>query len=408
MPEQKCIVCNCADLHLVLDLGTMPSANNLVNRSQLASVKYLPLKYYFCQNCSLFQQVDFSSSESLFSDYLYLTGVNKALVEHFRQMSTELAAMSKNKDLAFVIASNDGTEVLLLKDAGFRQAIGIEPSNVAARASKDITTINKFFTGDLGKELAKTYGKADLITANNVFAHIPDPKDMLEGMANLISDSGIISIEVHWLKSIVDGLEIETLYAEHYFVWTVKAMHHLTKQVGLKIREVIYMPEQHGGSLRFILAKNGAENLSLEESEKSSGLHDLQGMLSLQERADERKRKTLELVRGLKESGHSISIWTVPAKIPTMLNFCGITNNEIDYAYEAAQTKIGKFIPMANIEIKDEKLIMENMPNYLIVGAWNYINYYVYQKKKFDDYFERGGKLINLLTLEIIGGKHGQ
>lgn len=396
----ECNVCKSNKLYEVLDLGVMPSANNLVTKEELSEVKSYPLKYFICDNCSLFQQVDFASRESLFSEYLYLTGASKVLVEHFKEMSQDLAKLTEKKELAFVIASNDGTELSLLRDVGFKKAVGIEPSGVADTAKKKgLETIKAFFTYELSEELIKKYGRANLVTANNVFAHIPDPKDMLKGMANLISDDGIISIEANWLKSIIEKLEIETLYAEHYFVWSIKAMHTLTQQLGLRIYDMKYMPEQHGGSLRFMLKKQGKENLELQESEKSSGLYDTGNMVkTLQNRADVRKQELNSLINEIKKRNKSISIWSVPAKVPTLLNFCGITNKEINYAYEIAETKIGKYIPKSNILIKDQKLIEKDMPDYLIVGAWNYWNSALVLH---DGYMKKGGHLINPLTLEI-------
>lgn len=237
------------------------------------------------------------------------------------------------------------------------------------------------------------------MSANNVFAHIPDPKGMLSGMVNLIADDGIISIEVHWLKSIIEELEIETLYAEHYYVWTVKAMHNLAEQISLKLSRVVYMPEVHGGSLRFILTKKGNEDLQLEKVEEMAGLYSTDRMLTLQKRAEERKERFLSLIKDIKKKNKNIGIWSVPAKIPTLLNFCGLTNKDIDYAYEVTKTKIGRYIPTAEIYIKDESSLRDDKPDYLIVGSWNYMDFAV---KKLSWYLKQGGKLINPLTCEII------
>ncbi|MDE1865669.1 MAG: methyltransferase domain-containing protein [Candidatus Micrarchaeota archaeon] len=408
--DSSCIVCNGKELHKVLDLGRIPNSNELVPYEALGKVDAFPLEYYTCGNCGMFQQIEIRSRESLFSSYLYLTGVNRPLVEHFREMSEELSKIVVKRSLAYVLGSNDGTEVTLLKAAGFGNVVGVEPSNVAKIAQeKGIETINSFFTHELSEEMVKKYGKADLVTANNVFAHIPDPKDMLKGMANLIADDGTISIEVHWLKSIVDKLEIETLYTEHYFVWPIRAMKNISAQAGLEIQQILYMPEQHGGSLRFILRKVGrgkrdsglsGEMARLDKMEAESGLYDLRVMGKLQTRANERKLAFVSLIRGLKKDRKRISIWSVPAKVPTLLNFCGITNKEIDCAYDIAKTKIGRYIPMANIEIKDEKLIEADNPDYLIIGAWNYMDLAL---EKFGNYMKGGGRLINPLNCEIIG-----
>ncbi len=386
----------------------MPSANNLTRKEDIDNVKLYPLKYYSCEKCGLFQLTKFASSNALFDEYLYLTGASPSLVEHFREMSEYLAGEVKNKGIAYVIASNDGTEIKLLKDTGFKQVVGIDPSSAADTANKNnLFTVKAFFDLKLAKKLASDIGKADLIVANNVFAHIPDPKNMLKGMAALVKPDGIISIEVHWMKSIVDKVEFETLYAEHYFVWSIRAMETVAKLADLMVKNIIYMPNQHGGSLRFLLQKDDSSvkraarrpYAKLENMEIKSRIYDVPYLeANLQKRVDERKRRLVKLVKDIKKKGKVISIWSVPAKVPTLLNFCGITNKEITCAYEVAPTKIGKWIPKSNIEIKNQELIMQDMPDYLIVGAWNY---WEFANRKFDDYMKKGGKLINPLTFEI-------
>ena len=403
----KCIVCG-GRLYMVLNLGTMPSANNLTEKKDLDKVRSYPLKYYSCEECGLFQLTKFASSRTLFDEYLYLTGASPSLVEHFREMSKYLAGQAKHKGLGYVIASNDGTEIKLLKEAGFRKVVGIDPSSAADIANKKgLFTIKAFFDLSLARKLASDTGKADLIVANNVFAHIPDPKGMLKGMAALVKPDGIISLEVHWIKSIVDKIEFETLYAEHYFVWSIRAMKKVAETAGLEINNVIYMPDQHGGSLRFILQKEGAHAdrpkiklyAKLENMETKSKVYDVNYLKrNLQKNVNERKRKLVRLIRGIKKRGKIISIWSVPAKVPTLLNFCGITNNEITCAYEVAPTKIGRWIPKAVIAIKDQDQTMEDLPDYLLVGAWNYWDF---ANKKFEQYKKLGGKLINPLTMKI-------
>ncbi len=317
-------------------------------------------------------------------------------------MANDVSTTLNGKDLAIVIGSNDGAEVLILKESlRFKKVIGIEPAiNIAEMANKrGAETINNFFNQKLSKKLVKKYGNADLVTANNVFAHIPDPEDMLLGMKNLIKDDGSIVIEVHWLKSMVEHLEIETLYAEHYYVWTVKSMRTLADKCKLKMNSVLYMPKQHGGSLRFTLKKSGRHDTKLEREEEKLGLYDLTTMKGLQIRADNRRKSLRSMMMDLKANGKRISIWSVPAKIPTLINFCGFTSKEIEYAYEVSPSKIGRYIPKANIFIKDEKLIEKDMPDYLIIGAWNYIEF---AEEKLKWYTDKGGKLINPLTCRVL------
>jgi hypothetical protein len=304
-----------------------------------------------------------------------------------------------------IIASNDGTEIKLLKESGgFERAIGVEPAKNLAKAAneKGLLTINAFFGEELSRRIVEDYGKADLVIANNVFAHIPDPRDMLLGMKNLISDDGVISIEVHWLKRLIEELQIDALYAEHYYVWDIKAMDRLANDLELKIVDIEYLPDRLGGSVRVLMMKHGTSDVVerfIAEEEKA-GLYDIRKMRELQQLADEKKRRFVGLIEDLRGQGKRIAIWTVPAKIATLLNFCGITNKEIECGYDSTEYKIGRYIPKADILVKGEGEIEKDMPDYLVVGAWNYIEF---GRQKLSWYLERGGKLINPLTCEIVG-----
>lgn len=404
--RQNCAACGSKNLISALNLGNLPNSNEFVTKNGLKDIRYYPLKYYWCKDCGLFQQLDLVASKTLFRDnYTYQTGVNFPGVIHFRQLSKMLKKdLSKDGNFAVVIGSNDGTELRLLKEAGFKRVLGIEPAkNIAKIANKGgLETINAFFTERLSKEIIKKYGKADLITANNVFAHIPDPKDMMLGMKNLLNHNGKIVIEVQWFKDVLRKGSIDTLYSEHYYEWTIKAMINLAKRCGLNVVKLTPLPKQQGGSIRFYLKLKGKTDKRLESLEQKVGVYNKDKILAMQKRAEKRKIELINLLTKLKTSGNTIAIWAVPAKVSTVLNFSGINSKLIDYAFDATPTKINKYIPMAGIKILDEKLLNENMknrPDYIIIGAWNYLDF---AKKKLSWFTNNGGKLINLLTGKII------
>lgn len=402
--RQQCAACGGRNLVLALDLGALPNSNEFVYKKELGQVKSWPLRYYWCQDCGLFQQLELVDSKTLFrNNYTYQTGVNLPAVHHFKKL-----ALSLKKDFGggfvVVIGSNDGTELKLLKDAGFNRVLGVEPAiNIAAIANKSgLETINAFFTRKLSKEIVKKYGKADLIIANNVFAHISNPRDVMAGMKNLLSQSGKLVIEVQWFRDVLKKMSIDTLYAEHYYEWTVKAMIFLAKRCELKLIRTTHLPTQQGGSIRFELGLKGKMDKHLERVEQITGVYNRAVIAKMQEMAEKRKEKLNNLLTELKKQGNKIIIWAVPAKVSTVLNFCKIDSTLIDYATDSTPTKIGRYIPMAGIEIRDEKFLdpkMKNKPDYIIIGAWNYLNF---AKKKLSWFTDRGGHLINLLTSEII------
>ena len=404
--KPTCKVCGSSEIIQVLNMGDMPNANGLVSKEHLKEVRSYPLRYYWCSICSFFQQINQIPREKLFGDfYAYQTGASEPTVEHFRKFAARTKKELDRRKFAVVCASNDGTEIEMLKEnGGFSKVIGVEPArNLADMANKKgLETINTFFSNEIGKEIVEKYGNADLVVANNVFAHIPDPVDFLAGMKEVAGDRGRISIEVHWLVPFVNEIQIETLYGEHYYVWSITAMKKIAEICGLVLLEVEVLEKQHGGSIRSTFAADGEEGISVRKLlsvEDKAGILKLESMKNLQIKADQRKEKFAETVRRLRKEGKRVAIWTVPAKIATLLNFSGITSNDIECAYDITVGKIGKYIPKANIEIKDEKEIGTDMPDCLIVGAWNYMDF---GRKKLKWYLERGGMLMNPLTCEFI------
>lgn len=410
-----CIACKSDKLHKIIDLGYMPNANRFVSKQDLKNTKSYPLSYYWCQNCYLLQQIKMAAKEELFNDrYTYMTGASKPIIDHYKALANTIAKKVRSNANVFVIASNDGTEIAALQNAGFKSVIGIEPSGNLARISNEngYKALNEFFTEELSHRLAKTYGKADVIIANNVMAHIPEPEDMLRGIRNLIKEDGYISIEVHWLKSLVEKVEIDTLYAEHYFSWSVKGMEILANRCGLSIVEIEYLPQPQAGSLRYWLrsSANNPPNTTLinhfKDMEISVAINDIKAMRRLSTMANARRRKLVKLIRTIRKQGKTIVIWATPAKLSTILNFCNLTNRDIGSAYDTTPSKIGKYIPKAGIPIYNEALLFQDetiLPaDYILIGAWNFIEV---AEKKFKWYVEKGGKLINPLDCTIIGDK---
>ena len=404
MESHLCKVCGGSNLHKIIDFGSIPNANEFEEKGVASKAKTYKLAFYWCADCTLFQQLDLAPPESLFNaNYTYITSMNKPTIENFRQFAAKIGRQLKKKDFAVVVASNDGTEIQLLKNAGFKKVIGVDPSsNVAAIANKKgLFTIVDFFDEPLSKKIAKEYGQADLVVAKGVFAHIPDPRDMLAGMKNLINEDGRIMIEVHWLKSLVDKAEIDSLYAEHYYEFDMKAMRWLANGMGLKIVAAEYLPHMQGGEIRFILKTKGNEDAVKKfiDEEAKAGLYTLNGIKRLRTRAIKRKKKLNNLLLNLKAKNKKIGVWAVPAKVPQLFNFCGITDKLVDCAYEITDYKIGKIIPKTDIQIKDEHALRQDMPDYLILGAWNYIDF---AKKHLKWYTNKGGKLIDPLNCIVL------
>ena len=402
----KCKVCGSTNLVKAIDLGPMPSPNKLLSKPMKEQFLSFPLRYYWCPVCSFFQQIELVDSKKLFEeDYTYQTGVSLPAVEHFISLAKDIDSKITSKKFALVIASNDGTETKVLREElHFEYVLGVEPArNLAETAnSKNLPTINAFFTKELSSQILKDYGHPDLILANNVFAHVPDPRGFLEGVRNLLTPESVAIIEVQWLKDFVKKVAIEMLYAEHFYVWSAKAMKVLAKDVDLSVVEIQPLRNQQGGSLRYWIKLQGTQSTTVDQEEKISGIWELRTIRKLQGEAEKRKERFRTQIIDFKRQGRVIDIWAVPAKVVTILNFFSIDNSLIRRAYDLTPTKIGKYIPKANIPIYDEKLLREEMtdpPDYLIVGAWNYLDF---ARSKLKWFTKSGGRLINLLDGSII------
>lgn len=390
----------------MIDLGLMPNPNTLLSEDELANYEAFPLEFYWCEDCTFFQQVQKVDRRTLFeNDYTYETGVNAPAVSHFTSLARSVVEQVTHKKLAVVLASNDGTEIGILKEiAGFRRVIGVEPAKNIARIanSRGHETINAFFGQEVSEKILHGYGAADLVLANNVFAHIPDPKEFLEGIRKILAPDGVAVIEVQWLKDFVDKVAIEMLYAEHLYVWSARAMKRICHDSGLVITRIEVLGSQQGGSLRYWIKLNGEESTEVDLIEERAGIYDSGVMLELQKKADLRMSRLRDQISNLRGKGKVIDIWAVPAKVPIILNYCGLTNSDIRSAYDSTPTKIRKYIPKANIRVLDEACLRPGMaapPDYIIIGAWNYLEY---ARDKLRWFTESGGKLINLLDGELV------
>lgn len=404
--ENKCKACEGINIHKIIDLGSLPNPNKLLSEDELDRFHSYPLEFFWCEDCSFFQQLRPVDSKTLFEeDYTYQTGVNAPAVFHFKEVASLISEKVTKKNFAVVLASNDGTEISILNDiAKFKNIVGVEPAKNIARIanSKGYETINAFFGEETGQNIKSKYGKADLVTANNVFAHVPEPDDFLKGIRELLTSDGIAVIEVQWLKAFVEKVAIEMLYAEHMYVWSARAMKTICRRVGLTVVKIDILDNQQGGSLRYWIKLKGRESTEVDLIEKNTGLFDKDIMLQLQIKADGRMECLRNKVAQLRRDKKIIDIWAVPAKVPIILNYSGLNSEDIRVAYDSTPTKIGKYIPKANIKVVDEACLKPGMtdpPDCIIIGAWNYLEY---AKSKLSWFTDSGGILLNLLNGEFV------
>ena len=404
--KNECRICKGTGLSRILALGEHPPVDNFLTEAQIKDEKRYPLDVYFCGECSLVQLLDVVDEEELFhGDYAYFSSASKPLVEHFKSYAEDLKNENlKEGDLVVDIGSNDG--VLLQFFADTCRVLGIEPSSNVAEVAREkgIDTIDGFFTIKMAEEIVAKYGKAKVITANNVFAHIDDIDEIVQAVKVLLADDGVFVTESHYLLDLVSKREFDTVYHEHLCYYSVKPLIHFFNRFDMEIADVRRV-STHGGSIRVYarLATGGPVPdgvqtlLTLEEKE---GLHALSGFDSFQKDVDVIREKLVGLVRGFRKEGKMVTAYGAPAKGNTLLNFCEFTSGDIAYVTDTTPYKNGLLTPGSHIPVVSPEVLKTETPDYILLLAWNYRDF-ILEKEK--DLRERGTKfIIPVPNVEIV------
>ena len=404
--KDVCRICKGRDLVRILSLGEHPPVDNFTDAARLSDEKRYPLDVYFCKGCSLVQLLDIVAEEELFhGEYAYFSSASAPLVEHFRLYAEDLKKEHvKEGGLVVDIGSNDG--VLLQHFLGTHRVLGIEPSaNVAEIArTKGIETLDGFFTTDMAKQIVATHGKADVISANNVFAHIDDLDEILHAVKELLADDGVFVTESHYLLDLVQKREFDTVYHEHLCYYSVKPLQHLFGRFDMEISDVRRV-HSHGGSIRvYARRKSGApvcssvtELLALEAQE---GLHSLERFADFQKEVESIRDTLVSLVRGFRAEGKTVTAYGAPAKGNTLLNFCGFTAEDIQFVTDTTPYKVGLLTPGSHIPVVSPDILKTETPDYILLLAWNYRDFILTKEQPLRD---RGAKfIIPIPAVEIV------
>ncbi|MFM2381898.1 MAG: hypothetical protein RLZZ76_665 [Candidatus Parcubacteria bacterium] len=385
--KNTCRICKNSDLTRILALGDHPPVDNFIKEADIQDEKRYPLDVYFCGTCCLVQLLDVVDEEELFhGDYAYFSSASKPLVEHFRSYAEDVKSeYMKEGDLVVDIGSNDG--VLLQFFTGAYRVLGIEPSsNVAALArEKDIETKDGFFNTAMVKDIVATHGKAKVVTANNVFAHIDDIDEIVSAVKELLTEDGVFVSESHYLLDLVSKREFDTVYHEHLCYYSVKPLIHLFERFGMEICDVRRV-STHGGSIRVYarLISNEPKSDSvalLLKQEEEAGLHSLARFDSFQKDVDAIRERLRDLVLGFKKEGKVVTAYGAPAKGNTLLNFCGFTADDISYVTDTTPYKIGLLTPGSHIPVVSPDVLETQTPDYILLLAWNYRDFILEKEK---------------------------
>ena len=409
MSDLNCRSCQSQRVRRILSLGTTPLANSLLREEQLTHVEpRFPLTVVFCESCSLVQIEHTVPPEELFSDYVYLSSFSTTMVRHAAaiadRMAVERALTAESRVIE--IASNDG---YLLQHYRSRDipVLGIEPArNIAAIAEKErgIPTLTEFFGRDCAGRLAADGLKADVIHANNVLAHVPDINGFVAGLALVLKPTGTAVIEVPYLKDLIDHVEFDTIYHEHVFYFSLTALERLFRQNGLEIFDVERVAI-HGGSLRLFVGHPGSNPVrervaALLAEEALWGVNDFGFYADFSDRVTQFRTALNALIDDLRGRGQKIAVYGASAKGSTLLNFCGLDRSRLAYAADRSTVKQGLYTPGSHLLIRPPESLIEDMPDCLLLLAWNFADEILEQQS---DYRSRGGRfIIPLPELKIV------
>jgi hypothetical protein len=341
---------------------------------------FYPLHAFVCDACFLVQLQEFVSPAEIFSEYAYFSSYSESWVEHARRYVEDVTARFRLGPASKVmeIASNDG---YLLQHfvAGGVPVLGIEPAANVARAAidKGIPTTVQFFGTTTAEAIAREHGRPDLLLGNNVLAHVPDLNDFVAGMKTLLAPSGVVTMEFPHLARLMAGNQFDTIYHEHFSYFSFVAVERVFARHGLTMFDVEELPT-HGGSLR-IYARHrendrlpvGARVEALRRIEIDDGFETLERYQGFGERVAATKRRLLTFLVDAKERGKRIAGYGAPGKGNTLLNYCGIRTDFIDFTVDANPYKQGKFTPGTRIPILDPEAIRRERPDYVLILPWN-------------------------------------
>ena len=380
-----CRFCKTELKDVFIDLINSPASNSFLNKEALNEPEvFYPLKVYTCANCFLVQVDEYKKSDAIFNnEYVYFSSYSSTWLQHAQNYTESMISrFGYDKKAQIVeIASNDGYLLQYFKEKNI-PVLGIEPTaNTAAVAiQKGIETVTDFFGVRLAKELVARHVKADLLLGNNVLAHVPDIVDFVAGMKIILKPGGVITMEFPHLMQLVDNNQFDTIYHEHFSYLSFHTVSRIFASQGLIMFDVEELPT-HGGSLRIYAkhADDSAHTLServhaLMKKEADKGMTGLAYYDNFQQKALHVKVNLLSFLIDQKKKGKKVAAYGAAAKGNTLLNYCGVKNDLIDYVVDASPHKQGKWLPASHIPVVNESHLKDDQPDYVIILPWNLKN----------------------------------
>lgn len=399
----RCAFCGSSILAEVIDFGTVAIAGAFLSKDEISNERKYPLTVVFCENCYAVQVRDHIDPKVLFEKDFYFSSSIKTLRDHFADYAKEVTGRfipSPKTARVLEFGSNDGVLLKPLAAQGIGTVIGIDPAkNIVETVDGDgLVLINGFFNLPAAKKIVGQYGPVDVIMANNVFAHITDINGTTEAVSVALKDDGVFIFEVHYVGNIIQGKQYDFIYHEHIYYYSLLALeNHLARHemVIFDIKPITI----HGGSIRFHAAKKGSAHASqiapsvseLRQKELELGLDKPETYRKFRTAIESTREKLMSLLTELRGNGQKVVGYGASGRANTIIQYCGITTEHIDYIVDDAPAKQGLYTPGSHIEIKGREALEKDKPDYILVFAWAFLKEIA---SKNESFLANGGKLI--------------
>ncbi|HLD02793.1 MAG TPA: class I SAM-dependent methyltransferase [Candidatus Nanoarchaeia archaeon] len=412
--RNNCRGCHSANVMKVISLGDSALAGGFIHKEDIPKERKFPLEVYFCKDCSLVQLLDLVPPDVLFKDYRYLSSVSNTMKNHFIDYAKALKEKYSltNDSLVVEFGSNDGVLLKPLQDIGVK-CLGVEPAaNIAKVAmERGLDVIVDYFSESLAKEIIKKYGKADIITGNNVFAHIDDIDGVMNAVVSLLKDDGSYVFQVHYLVDLIQKMQYDTIYHEHFCYYSVKALQTLMERFGMEIFHVDRV-SLHEGSIRVHAKKISSRKNNVDETvagliklEESLGLFSEKAYMDFEKKMQKSRKDLVDMLVRLKKEGKKLVGYGAPGRGTTLVNYCKIDSKLLDYTTDESPERVGRVMPGTHIPIIHVSKFREDskMPDYALMLAWSYKKEILGKEKTF---LEKGGKfIVPLPSIQVISSK---
>lgn len=402
-PAPQCSFCDSTEMSEIMDFGRVALAGAFLKPEQFATEATYPLRLYFCRDCFAVQVIDKVDATVLFHDYFYFSSSIKTLRDHFREYAAEVTArfLEPAKSTVIEFGCNDGILLRPLADQRIRTVIGVDPATNVVKTIDDprVTVVNDFFTEEIADQIVQRYGKADLVMANNVYAHIPDIQGVTRAVNRVLEDDGVFIFEVHYLGKVINEMQYDMIYHEHlYYYSLLSAMNHFDRY-DMMVFDIKPIPI-HAGSMRFYVCKKSSRHaqsvsdavVKLRDEERANGFDKAETFKRFAADVAERKSELMSLLDEVRKEGKRVAGYGASGRANTMIQYCDIDHDHMEYVIDDAPAKQGYYTPGSHFLVRSSAVLMDaDAPDYLLLFAWSF---YDEIARKNQAYLDNGGQMI--------------